>query len=261
MGPKPRQHRGHGSILLVLLKFEVIFRILEALETRLRGLKLKLAFISDHTQKLSEALNSLQGTGDANTPFVYDRIMNVRADFTELSGADAVFSPAVEELLKAYKDAAASRSFLSKVAKRAVVHIDNVMAKRPDQWKFYKQVRILNPVNLGDMQHDLPSFTHLHFPTSNESFRTEWHQYCRVENNAINTPTALAAFWANRGGELAKLARFLIYVPVTSAGVKRSFSLAGNMDTKYRHGLPNATRHITNMLVFNGDIEGRFNPA
>ena len=67
--------------------------------------------------------------------------MNVRADFTELSGADAVFSPVVEELLKAYKDAAAARSFLSKVAKRAVVHIDNVMAKRPDQWKFYKQVR------------------------------------------------------------------------------------------------------------------------
>ena len=48
---------------------------------------------------------------------------------------------------------------------------------------------------------------------------------------------------------------------VTSAGVERSFSLAGNMDTKYRHGLPNATRRITNMLMFNGDIEGRFNPV
>ena len=35
--------------------------------------------------------------------------------------------------------------------------------------------------------------------------------------------------------------------------------LAGIMDTKYRHGLPNATRRITNMLMFNGDIEGRFN--
>ena len=32
------------------------------------------------------------------------------------------------------------------------------------------------------------------------------------------------------------------------------------MDTKYRHGLPNATRRITNMLMFNGDIEGSFNP-
>ena len=31
------------------------------------------------------------------------------------------------------------------------------------------------------------------------------------------------------------------------------------MDTKYRQGLPNATRRLTNMLMFNGDIEGRFN--
>ena len=65
----------------------------------------------------------------------------------------------------------------------------------------------------------------------------------------------------SRGGVLAKLARFLIYVLVTSAGVERSFNLARNMDTKYRHGLPNATRRITNMLMFNGDIEGRFNPV
>ena len=45
------------------------------------------------------------------------------------------------------------------------------------------------------------------------------------------------------------------------AGVERSFGLATNMDTKYCHGLPNATRRITNMLMFNGDIEGRFNPV
>ena len=32
-------------------------------------------------------------------------------------------------------------------------------------------------------------------------------------------------------------------------------------DLEYRHGLPNATRHITNMLMFNGHIEGRFNPV
>ena len=37
--------------------------------------------------------------------------------------------------------------------------------------------------------------------------------------------------------------------------------LAGNIDTKYCHGLFNATRHITNMPMFNGDIEGRGNPV
>ena len=80
-----------------------------------------------------------------------------------------------------------------------------------------------------------------------------------MENNTIDSPKALAAFWACRGGGLAKLAYFLIHVLATSAGVEQSFSLAGNMDTKYRQGLPNATRRLTNMLMFSGDIEGRFN--
>ena len=58
------------------------------------------------------------------------------------------------------------QAFLSKVGKRAVVHIDNVMSKHPDQWQFYKQFRILNPTNLGD-KHDMQKFTHLHFPIDN----------------------------------------------------------------------------------------------
>ena len=54
---------------------------------------------------------------------------------------------------------------------------------------------------------------------------------------------------------------FLIHVPTPSASVERSFSLAGNMDTKYGHGLPNNTRRLTTMLMFNGDVEGRFKVA
>ena len=56
-------------------------------------------------------------------------------------------------------------------------------------------------------------------------------------------------------------AYFLIHVPTTSASVERSFSLVGNMDTKYRHGLPNNTRRLTTMLMFNRDVEGRFKVA
>ena len=57
---------------------------------------------------------------------------------------------------------------------------------------------------------------------------------------------------------LARCAQFLIHVPVTSADVERSFSLAGYMDSKYRRSLPNNTRRTTLMLMCNGDIEGRF---
>eukprot|EP00670_Eutreptiella_braarudii_P025033 CAMPEP_0174379476 /NCGR_PEP_ID=MMETSP0811_2-20130205/122742_1 /TAXON_ID=73025 ORGANISM="Eutreptiella gymnastica-like, Strain CCMP1594" /NCGR_SAMPLE_ID=MMETSP0811_2 /ASSEMBLY_ACC=CAM_ASM_000667 /LENGTH=122 /DNA_ID=CAMNT_0015532037 /DNA_START=257 /DNA_END=622 /DNA_ORIENTATION=+ len=105
----------------------------------------------------------------------------------------------------------------------------------------------------------MQDFTEVHFPMGDGAFQNEWHQYCRLEKKTIDSPTALAAFWARCGGGLAKLAYFLIHVPVTSADVERSFSLAGNMGTKYRQGQPNATRRPTNMLMFNGDIESRFN--
>ena len=38
----------------------------------------------------------------------------------------------------------------------------------------------------------------------------------------------------------------------------RSFSLAGVMDTKLRHSLPDHSRRLTTLLMFNGDIEGCF---
>ena len=74
----------------------------------------------------------------------------------------------------------------------------------------------------------------------------------------IADPTALTNFWNKRSGTLARCAQFLIHVPVTSANVERSFSLAGYMDSKYRHSLPNNTRRTALMLMCNGDIEGRF---
>ena len=72
------------------------------------------------------------------------------------------------------------------------------------------------------------------FPIGDSAFQNEWHQYCLVENTIIDSSKALATFWARHGGDLAKLAYFLIHVPTTSAGVERSFGLAGNMGTKYR---------------------------
>ena len=194
-------------------------------------------------------------------PFVYDLVMNVRAEFAHWAAEDAVFHPSVEEQLKKYKDPKSARSFSSRAAGRAVAHIDAVISRASEQWEFYKQVRILNPTKLPDLDHDLKNLTALQFPIDDAEFRAEWHTYCRVENHSIDSPSALALFWANRGGDLAKRAYFLIHVPTTSASVERSFSLAGNMDTKYRHGLPNNTRRLTMMLMFNGDVEGRFKVA
>ena len=86
----------------------------------------------------------------------------------------------------------------------------------------------------------------------------EWLQYRRLEGSSVSCPKTLAHFWSTRAGALASRADFLIHLAVTLAEVERSFSLAGNMDTKYRHALPNEKRHITIMMMCNGDIEHRF---
>ena len=59
---------------------------------------------------------------------------------------------------------------------------------------------------LADLDHDLKNLTALQFPIDDAEFRAEWHTYCRVENHSIDSASALALFWANRGGDLAKRA-------------------------------------------------------
>ena len=83
-------------------------------------------------------------------------------------------------------------------------------------------------------------------------------QYCRTEVNKKTDHTHTAEFWNNHAGVLADSARFLINVPPTSADVERSFSLMGCMDTKLRHALPNDSRKLATLMMFNGDLEGRF---
>ncbi len=51
------------------------------------------------------------------------------------------------------------------------------------------------------------------------------------------TPESLIAFWEKRQGKFAEVARFLTSLPVTSAEVERSFSLADCVDTSVRHAL------------------------
>ena len=45
-------------------------------------------------------------------------------------------------------------------------HIDVIIACNLEQWKLYKQVRILNPANLGGMHHNMQDFMELHFPST-----------------------------------------------------------------------------------------------
>ena len=70
------------------------------LEERFQGVQIRLAFISEHTQKLTAALNQLQSADKCIAPFVYDMVMNVRDEYVLLSQSNADFAPSVEQLLE-----------------------------------------------------------------------------------------------------------------------------------------------------------------
>ena len=131
------------------------------------------------------------------------------------------------------------------------------MEKNKTQWAFFQHVCVVNPTNLSDGVPDLASLDSLRLPIDDPEFRSQWYTYSRVVDPCIADPTALTNFWNKRSGTLARCTQFLIHVPVTFADVEPSFSLAGDMDSKYRRSLPNNTRRTTLMLMCNGDIEGR----
>ena len=65
------------------------------LEERFKGVQIRLAFISDHTQTLSAAFNRLQTAEQCVAPFAYDMLLNVRDEFFLLSQPNADFGPSV----------------------------------------------------------------------------------------------------------------------------------------------------------------------
>ena len=69
-------------------------------------------------------------------------------------------------------------------------------------------------------------------------------------------PFVSVSFLDDQLDVLAKSAQLLANLPVTSADHERSFSLARYADYSYGHSLPNNTWHLTNVLLFNKDVDG-----
>ena len=114
------------------------------------------------------------------------------------------------------------------------------------------------------MSHDISDYEVLGLPTAHADFMPAWRKYCRTEVKKEFDATHVAEFWESVGSlwkpcwGFGRQCVFLINVPATSADVQRSFSLMGCMDTKLWHALPNESRKLATMLMFNGDLEGRF---
>eukprot|EP00667_Euglena_gracilis_P016498 EG_transcript_17274 len=207
---------------------------------------------------VGHVLNDFQGKSPGEVAFVYDKVMELRSYLQDLSMDNCIFTPRVENLFRKLKDQKPMRSMLSQAATRGHKYLDVIMRRHPKQWQFYKKVRVLNPSNLPSLLPSASEYPILGLPVAHKDFAAGWGKYYRVERIYPSNPEELMAFWSRHQGVLAETAKLLLSVPVTSADVERSFSLAGVIDTKLRHSLPDDSRRATCMLMFNGDIEGRF---
>ena len=58
----------------------LLHRIHNILQTKFENLKLRLAFVSDHSQSLSQTLNTLQSSQGGLAPFVHDFVLNLEEE-------------------------------------------------------------------------------------------------------------------------------------------------------------------------------------
>jgi len=160
-------------------------------------------------------------------PFIFDRVSNIKADLESLAKPDSVFSPAVEAALLKYGAASVPivRGIFRKSAQRGFDYLVKKMKDAAPQWTLYKQLRVLNPANIPEMNPSIESYPLLGLEQSIHG--SDWCTYFRIEGMSCETPEVLRRFWGNRPGPLAESAREFVGLPVTGGDVERSFSFAG----------------------------------
>ena len=86
--------------------------------------------------------------------------------------------------------------------------------------------------------------------------------YYQSSLDTLPDPFVLSDYWRSlsfRFPLLSSIAKRVIWMPVTSVDVERSFSQYKHLLSDQREGLAkDNTRHLL-MLYYNGDIQGRFN--
>ena len=134
--------------------------------------------------------------------------------------------------------------------------LKNRFEKEAEQLEFFRQLRVLNPRNLSDMDTNLSSYKSLKLDEV-PGVQEEWNLYRRTEFRNINNGDELLAWWESRPDSLFKEAvLFLITIPTSSGAVERFFSQAGNVSKK-QNKLLNQMRRLAFMARFNLDVEGR----
>ena len=222
---------------------------------------MQLQFIKENCGRLMQVITILEGRKEPLAPTVYnlleDLLSYVRAG-TERecfgSETDRWLARFPQSEKKKYIKSFKNVFMLAK--KKLCEHLDNHQA-----YQMYKATRIFDPRQLHSVSHDIGDYTAI-TALSNPSteLNEEWLIYTQWKDT-LPTPFCIPKFGStnkDRFPTLASIASNIIWMPVTSVEVERSFS-------SYKHILNDRCESLTDentkrllMLYFNGDVEQRF---
>ena len=91
-----------------------------------------------------------------------------------------------------------------------------------------------------------------------DTMRADWELYVNMHSQKAKQVEDPMQLWSALSGPLSELVVALLGMPVTSADVERSFSLAGLLDDPNRGNTRPDLRRCAVALFVNGDVEGGF---
>ena len=126
---------------------------------------------------------------------------------------------------------------------------------RHPAYRFYRVVRLFDPRQLPCLSHDIANYEDeieaLKEPS--QELMDEWLIYTQFQSDALPSALELPSFWASMVGRfpfLSQIAFNVIWMPVTSVDVERSFSQYKYLLNERRESLTQDHTRKTHAFVF-----------
>ena len=226
-------------------------------------MRLHAHFIAENCTRLIADLTSLEATRDPLALTIFDKMADLWS-YLNAGTNKTTFGPETDRLLAKLpvdQQQKAVQSFHS-VFKRSLATFEGHIESHPAMPK-YKAARILDPRRLPVLSHDIADYSALpRLATPTAEMLNDWQVYVRYPADEIPEPLDLPLFWttvSERFPHLAAMALDVMWLPVASVDVERSFSLYKHLLNEQRESLTEANTKQLLMLYYNGDLERRLN--
>lgn len=237
-------------------------------------LKATLVFATTYTDEIAMAINVAQKQEDPVAVTLADKLTILANTLTQNSKLKT-FHPRLETALECVGENDRRKLKAKFVDALSKMH-DKFAAwlkQHSDLVKLLGRLRALDPRNIHHLNAPWSEYRDLFGPRisdsddedlKNQKVRLEaqlegaWTRYCKIEKCNIQCTADIAQFWSTYDPVLAQAIAPYLWFPVSSASIERSFSLAGNIDTKNRQAMKPLLREASIVMYCNGDVEGRY---